>query len=76
VVREGPAIDSNVLVALFEPFDRNDDATGVTLGLYPASALAVAHGGTLGAEQEADQGVLWLRIPSHVQRPSATAAAQ
>ena len=41
-----------VLQALLDPFGANDDTTGVTLGLYTARALTVAHGGFLGAEGE------------------------
>ncbi len=63
VVREGTPISQTVLKALFDPFDTNDDATGVTIGLYLARALVVAHGGILGAEGD-DQGtVLLARLP-------------
>ncbi|WP_028644144.1 sensor histidine kinase [Nocardioides sp. URHA0020] len=63
VVREADPIDVEVLQALFEPFDLNDDGTGVTIGLYLARALVIAHGGTLGADQDEDGAVLWVRIP-------------
>jgi signal transduction histidine kinase len=63
VVREADPIDIEVLQALFEPFDLNDDRTGVTIGLYLARALVVAHGGTLGADQDDHHTVLWIRIP-------------
>lgn len=66
VVRDADPIDIDVLQALFEPFDLNDDRTGVTIGLYLARALVVAHGGTLGADQDDDRAVLWIRVP---QRP-------
>ena len=52
VVREGNPISPMILRALFDPFDANDDATGVTDGLYLARALIVAHRGFLGAEGE------------------------
>jgi signal transduction histidine kinase len=58
-----------VLTALFEPFDLNDDSTGVTIGLYLARALVVAHGGTLGADQDESGAVLWIRIPDRSARP-------
>jgi hypothetical protein len=35
-VREADPIEPRLLQALFEPFDTNDDATGVTIGLYLA----------------------------------------
>lgn len=64
LVRDADPIDHQVLQALFEPFDHNDDATGVTIGLYLARALTVAHGGTLGIRQDDEGAVLWIRIPA------------
>jgi signal transduction histidine kinase len=63
VVREGPPIGPMVLKALFDPFGTNDDATGVTIGLYLARALTVAHGGILGAEGDDGRTVLLARLP-------------
>lgn len=63
VVREGTPISPMVLKALFDPFGTNDDATGVTIGLYLARALTVAHGGFLGAEGDDQQTVLLARLP-------------
>ena len=63
VVRRGEPISPLVLKALFDPFGSNEDNTGVTLGLYLARALTVAHGGVLGAEGDDDITVLYTRIP-------------
>ena len=63
VVREGTPISPMVLKALFDPFGTNDDATGVTIGLYLARALTVAHGGFLGAEGDDQTTVLFARLP-------------
>jgi signal transduction histidine kinase len=63
VVREGNPIGAMTLKALFDPFDSNDDATGVTIGLYLARALIVAHGGFLGAEGDDTSTVLLARLP-------------
>jgi signal transduction histidine kinase len=63
VVREGTPISPMILRALFDPFDANDDATGVTDGLYLARALTVAHGGFLGAEGDDQTTVLFARLP-------------
>jgi signal transduction histidine kinase len=52
-----------VIKALFDPFGTNDDATGVTIGLYLARALTVAHGGILGAEGDDQTTVLYARLP-------------
>ncbi len=63
VVRDGDPVDPQLLRALFDPFDLNADDTGVPFGLYLARALAVAHGGTIGIEQDERRGVLWVRVP-------------
>jgi signal transduction histidine kinase len=63
IVRVADPIEPHVLQALFEPFDTNDDDTGVTIGLYLARALTVAHGGTLGADQDDHGAAFWVRIP-------------
>lgn len=63
VVREGVPIGPRVLQALFDPFGDNDDTTGVTIGLYLARALVVAHGGFLGAEGDDRGTVLFARLP-------------
>jgi hypothetical protein len=64
VVREGGPMDAGALSALFEPFDVNDDGTGVRVGLYLAQALAAAHGGTVGADEADDGAVFWVRLPA------------
>lgn len=63
VVRKGTPISPMILKALFDPFGTNDDATGVTIGLYLARALTVAHGGILGAEGDDQTTVLIARLP-------------
>lgn len=72
VVRTGRPLPFQRLQALFEPFELNDDGTGVTIGLYLARALAVTHGGWIGAEQDDDRTTLWVRLPLD---PTAAAAA-
>jgi len=71
VVREGTPISPMVLKALFDPFGTNDDATGVTIGLYLARALTVAHGGILGAEGDEQTTVLLARLPRRPGEQSA-----
>ncbi len=64
VVRDGDPLDAAVLRALFEPFDGNGEDSGVAIGLYLARALTVAHGGTVGVDQD-DRGTeIWVRIPA------------
>lgn len=65
IVRQADPIEPRLLQALFEPFDTNDDATGVTIGLYLARALTVGHGGTLGIDQDDDHATFWVRVPRH-----------
>lgn len=72
VVRTGPPIPPTQLQLLFEPFDANDDATGITIGLYLARALAVAHGGSIGVEQDEDRTEFWVHVPRQVGTVTAT----
>jgi len=72
VVREGTPISPMVLKAMFDPFGANDDATGVTIGLYLARALTVAHGGILGAEGDEQTTVLLARLPRRPDEDSAS----
>ncbi len=71
VVRYGTPISPMVIKALFDPFDANDDSTGVTMGLYTARALVVAHGGILGAEGDDQCTVLLARLPRDPETASA-----
>ena len=64
VVREGAPVEAEAFRDLFEPFDVNDDGTGVTIGLHLARALAVAHGGVVGADETDDGAVFWVRLPA------------
>lgn len=61
VIREGDPIPPRTLHQLFEPFEYDD--LSVTAGLYLARALAVAHGGTVGVEQDDHEAVFWIRVP-------------
>ncbi len=63
ILRTAPPIDPHVLHALFEPFELDMFTTGVTTGLYLARALTVAHGGTMGVDQDDEGAAFWVRIP-------------
>lgn len=63
IVREGDPIDVDLLRAMFDPFDVEQLSSGVSTGLYLARALTVAHGGTLGMDQDDDRAVMWVRVP-------------
>lgn len=65
-IRDADPISPDILQALFDPFDANHDGTGVTIGLYLARALTVAHGGTLGVTQDDQHATFWVRIPHNV----------
>jgi signal transduction histidine kinase len=71
VVRDGAPISPLVLKALLDPFGANDDATGVTIGLYLARVLTVAHRGFLGAEGDDRRTVLFARLPREPAREPA-----
>ncbi|WP_406831261.1 HAMP domain-containing sensor histidine kinase [Pedococcus sp. KACC 23699] len=63
VTRTGSPLSPSRLQGLFEPFDLDDDTSGITFGLYLARALTVAHGGVMGLEQTDETLVLWARVP-------------
>lgn len=63
IVREGDPIDTGTLQAMFEPFEFDQLRSGVSIGLYLARALTVAHGGTLGVDQDDHGAVLWVKVP-------------
>ena len=64
VVRTGHPLGHRLLQVLMDPFGSdNDNTMGVTTGLYTARALAVAHGGIIGAEGDEDRTVLLVRLP-------------
>jgi signal transduction histidine kinase len=65
VVREGAPVDAEAFRTLFEPFDVNDDGTGVRIGLHLARTLAAAHGGTIGGDHADDGAVFWVRLPAN-----------
>lgn len=77
ITREASPIEPRVLMALFEPFDTNDDDTGVSIGLYLARALSVALGGAIGLEQREESSDFWLRLPHEfTYAPPTTSAHQ
>jgi len=69
VVDEGPGIDPADRHRIFEPFHRADPSRaratgGVGLGLAIVSAIAEAHGGTVGVDSDGASGAsFWVRLP-------------
>ena len=53
----------STLQGLFEPFNRSEDL-GEGLSLFLCRAIAVAHGGTVGADADGTGTTLWLRLPA------------
>jgi signal transduction histidine kinase len=58
----GPGIAADMLESIFKPFNRGDPSRnratgGVGLGLSIARSIAVAHGGTLHAENRREGGL-------------------
>ncbi len=69
IVRDADPIDTEMLQALFEPFEFDQLSSGVSIGLYLARALTVAHGGTLGIDQDDQRAVMWVRVPLRPDTP-------
>jgi two-component system, OmpR family, sensor kinase len=69
VADHGPGIDPADRDHIFEPFHRADPSRaratgGVGLGLAIVSAIATAHGGTVGVDSDPGSGsTFWVRLP-------------
>lgn len=66
VANGGPAIPPLAMGKLFHPFVRgqvSEDKQGLGLGLYIASEIARAHGGTLSATSDGSETRFTLRLP-------------
>jgi len=69
VADRGPGIDPADRDHIFEPFHRADPSRaratgGVGLGLAIVSAIATAHGGTVGVDSPEGAGAtFWVRLP-------------
>ena len=61
----GPPISSKAMQSLFKPFSRGDRPTqqGLGLGLFIASEIARAHGGTLSAESTPETTTFVFTMP-------------
>lgn len=75
----GPAISERVLTTIFEPMVRHvsDEKTnsGLGLGLYIATQIVLAHGGTLEATSTEERGTAFtVRLPRRVPRVQRTRA--
>ncbi|MEA2734976.1 MAG: hypothetical protein QOE14_1427 [Humisphaera sp.] len=67
VTNRGPAIPPAVIAQMFQPFSRGSARAGqqgLGLGLYIASEIARAHGGTLGVESADGETRFTFRMPS------------
>lgn len=65
---EGPGIPEEILPHLFQPFVSGTGSTGLGLGLYLASRIASAHGGTLTVESKLGEGANFqLALPQNQQ---------
>jgi len=82
VHNQGPAIPAALLPILFEPFTRPASAAdggpskGLGLGLYIASEIVHAHGGTLSVVSRDDEGTTFTirwprRLPQRRPRPTS-----
>jgi sigma-B regulation protein RsbU (phosphoserine phosphatase) len=78
VSNTGAPIPSATLDRLFQPFFRGDARTsrqGLGLGLYIASEIARAHGGTLSVTSSSEETRFTLRMPAAPSGPSRDRAA-
>jgi signal transduction histidine kinase len=67
VINEGKQIPDAVRGKLFLPFSRGEvepNQQGLGLGLYIASEIANAHGGTLDVESTEQQTIFTFKIPA------------
>jgi signal transduction histidine kinase len=65
IANAGPPIPQDIRIRLFRPFVRGASTTdkGLGLGLYIASEIARAHGGSIEVESAEDQTRFTVRIP-------------
>lgn len=65
VCNEGPAIPTDLLPTLFEPFKRarSTGSKGLGLGLFIAQQVARAHGGSVGVESEGQRTRFIASLP-------------
>lgn len=76
IADKGPGIPPELLPRLFDRFVRGPDSTGLGLGLYLASRIAEAHGGTLTADSEPSAGTRFtLALPFDDCEDAVTAPA-
>ncbi len=83
VRNRGRSIPDAMLSTLFEPFTSADDTTrrerrgGLGLGLYIASEIIRAHGGTLAASSiPGEETIFTFRLPRMVATPARTASGE
>jgi signal transduction histidine kinase len=65
-VQNAGAIPADQLATLFEPFRRRHNGTasaGLGLGMYISHQIAVAHGGDLAVDSDAETTVVTVRLP-------------
>jgi signal transduction histidine kinase len=64
VIDDGPGFDPAVLPRVFERYQRGDRRGEAGIGLAIVRAIAHAHGGSVAAANNADQGAtVSIRIP-------------
>lgn len=77
VTNYGDPISDKVMMNLFEPYTRGDRPSqqGLGLGLYIASQIAQAHGGTLKASSSPEETQFVFEMPQRGQLKEPTTAA-
>ena len=67
MINQGEPIPPEAMARLFSPYERGavrPSQQGLGLGLYIASEIARAHGGTLSVTSNPDETCFTLRIPT------------
>jgi PAS domain S-box-containing protein len=62
VTNRGPAIPSDLVDQIFEPFRQGANSRGLGLGLYIAQQIVVAHGGTIDVRSDGDATTFTVRL--------------
>ena len=78
VHNQGPPIPDSVRTRLFEPFlgGAHGTAGGLGLGLYIASEIVRAHGGSIAMSSGPGEGTTFeIRLPRHAPEVAAAARA-
>lgn len=72
VTNRGPAIPTELIPALFEPYRRGEHANGIGLGLglFIVAEIVRAHGGTVSVASNEKETTFCVRLPKNATEPA------